>query len=573
MKSPILFATRSALIAFPALFCACGGGSSLTPGVSADPAATPPPVAANAPALALTLQSAKTFRFTWIDVAGETEYRLLEDPDGVSGYTSLTPQPLPADTTAHEHTVFLPARVNARYILQACKGTDCVDSNVVKASDNLVDAIGFGKADAPAGGDAFGHSVAVSDDGGTLAVGAPGEDSDRGGVQEAEDAEAGVSEYSGAVYVFTREGQGWRQQAFLKDDSPAGLAEFGHSLVLDASGDVLAVGVPGAGQGAVQIFRRQAGQWAPWQRLEPSDMGGRFGEALALSARGEVLVVGHPLSRAQLGGTATVFTHDGTNWTQRATLRSAAPDNDDNFGISVAIDGEGRTIAVGASEDNTTTLFGGAVHVFTGTGAAWGTPQRLVAPFEESDLGFGYTVALSRDGFTLAVGAAHDGSAATGIDGDPRIGGAPGSGAVHVFSRTDAASHWGHQAYLKASNAEQDDAFGRRGLALSAQGDTLAVGAPYERSRADGLDGDQGHNGLSDVGAVYVFRRQGTTWRQQAYVKASNSDTDDEFGWGLALAAEGHTLAVGAPGENSSGGGWQPAQNDVSGLAGAVYLY
>jgi len=568
MSTSTPFAARTTVLVLLTSLAACGGGLYPAPGGTGD--STPPPTA-SAPTLTLTPQSAKTLRFSWVDVTGETEYRLLEDPDGSSGYTQVaTPA---ADTTTHDHKVFLPDRVNARYILQACRAGTCLDSAPVSVSGNLTQAIGFGKADAPASDDAFGYSVAMSDDGGTLAVGALGEDSDRGGVQEIEAADAGVSENSGAVYVFTREGQGWRQQAFLKDASPTPVAEFGHSLVLDADGDVLAVGVPGAGQGAVQVFRRQAGHWAPWQRLVPSDAGGRFGEALALSARGDVLVAGHALSATQAGGTAKVFTHDGTLWMERATLRSAAPDNDDNFGTSVAIDGEGRTIAVGAPDDNATTLYGGAVHVFTGSGAAWGTPQRLVAPAEEAGLGFGYRVALSRDGLTLAIGTAYDGSAATGIDGDPRLGGAPGSGAVHVFARPVDASPWLHQAYLKASNTDQDDAFGRQGLALSAQGDILAVGAPYERSRADGLNGDQAHNGLSDVGAVYVFRRQGTAWRQQAYVKASNSGNDDQFGWGLALAAQGHTLAVGAPGEGSSGGGWQPAQDNASERAGAVYLY
>jgi len=131
MNTLTSLATRASLLLQLSSLVACGGGSSLAPGVSADPPATPPPLAADAPALALTLQSAKTF--------------------------------------------------------------------LVKASDNLVGAIGFGKADTPASGDAFGHSVAVSDDGGTLAVGAPGESSSGGGWQPTRD---NLSELAGAVYLY-----------------------------------------------------------------------------------------------------------------------------------------------------------------------------------------------------------------------------------------------------------------------------------------------------------------------------------------------------------------------------------
>ena len=57
------------------------------------------------------------------------------------------------------------------------------------------------------------------------------------------------------------------------------------------------------------------------------------------------------------------------------------------------------------------------------------------------------------------------------------------------------------QAYLKASNTEAVDHFGR---AVALDGDTLAVGAPLEESNATGVDGDQSNNDAGDSGAVYV---------------------------------------------------------------------
>ena len=110
--------------------------------------------------------------------------------------------------------------------------------------------------------------------------------------------------------------------------------------------------------------------------------------------------------------------------------------------------------------------------------------------------------------------------------------------------------------------------------ALSADGSTLAVGADSEGSRSTGINGNQTDNSAPYAGAVYVFTRTGSTWLQQAYIKASNTNADDGFGWSLALSADGSTLAVGALGEGSSATGINGNQLDDSATsAGAVYVY
>ena len=110
-------------------------------------------------------------------------------------------------------------------------------------------------------------------------------------------------------------------------------------------------------------------------------------------------------------------------------------------------------------------------------------------------------------------------------------------------------------------------------VALSADGNTLAVGAPDEESNATGTNGDQSDNSYLFAGAVYVFRFDGTAWSQQTYVKASNTDEFDQFGR-VALSADGSTLAVGAFGEASNATGIKGDQSDNSVReSGAVYLY
>ncbi len=129
------------------------------------------------------------------------------------------------------------------------------------------------------------------------------------------------------------------------------------------------------------------------------------------------------------------------------------------------------------------------------------------------------------------------------------------------------------QAYIKASNTNAGDEFGVS-MALSADGNTLAVGAHLEASNASGVNGNQNDNSAYDAGAVYIFTRSGTTWSQQAYIKASNTNARDEFGWRLALSADGNTLAVGANFEDSNTIGVNGNQNDNSADdAGAAYVF
>ncbi|MBK9757478.1 MAG: histidine kinase, partial [Nannocystis sp.] len=109
--------------------------------------------------------------------------------------------------------------------------------------------------------------------------------------------------------------------------------------------------------------------------------------------------------------------------------------------------------------------------------------------------------------------------------------------------------------YFKASNTEAGDVFGYIDVELSADGNTLAVGSRREDSAATGIGGDQADNTASLAGAVYVFVRANNVWSQQAYIKASNTEAVDLFGYCLALSSDGNTLAVGALSEDSAATG------------------
>jgi cysteine-rich repeat protein len=333
--------------------------------------------------------------------------------------------------------------------------------------------------------------------------------------------------------------------------------------------------------------------------VKASNTGGGdfFGEAVALSADGSTLAVGafHEGSAATgIGGDQTnnsvlqagavyVFARNGTTWTQQAYLKASNTSDSDSFGWSIALSADGSTLAVsawgersaatgiGGDQTDNSAIQAGAVYVFTRSGTTW-TQQAYVKASNAStaDL-FGWSVALSADGATLAVGAWGEDSAATGINGDQTDNSAEGAGAVYVFARTGTT--WTQQAYVKAYNPGNFDHFGWS-VALAADGATLAVGARDEDSAATGIDGNQADDSAPYAGAVYLFARSGTTWRQQAYVKASRISADDNFGIRVALSADGATLAVGAIGEDSAATGTNGDQTDDSTQdAGAVYVF
>ncbi len=123
--------------------------------------------------------------------------------------------------------------------------------------------------------------------------------------------------------------------------------------------------------------------------------------------------------------------------------------------------------------------------------------------------------------------------------------------------------------YFKASNTDAGDRLGA-GLALSDDGRTMAVTALLESSNASGVDGNQADNSSAGSGAVYVYRRSGTHWRQEAYLKAGVNQPRQFFGYGfpldqraLAISGDGNLLAVGAPGQRLDG----------TANSGLVYLF
>jgi len=145
------------------------------------------------------------------------------------------------------------------------------------------------------------------------------------------------------------------------------------------------------------------------------------------------------------------------------------------------------------------------------------------------------------------------------------------AGAVWVFVRSGTT--WSQQAYIKAPNTDAGDAFGFS-VALSGDGNLLAVGSSAEDSLATGIDGIQSDNSLIDSGAVYTFTRSGAAWSYQSYIKPLVNDSPDYFGYWVALSGDGSTLVAGAPNEDSAATTINgDATDDSVAQAGAAYVF
>jgi hypothetical protein len=605
-------------LVLPLLLASCGGVSDTPP---TTPPATPPTTPPATPAaLTLSFTPIKGFHFTWTDVSDSTHYKLKEAKTVGSGYTIVDDNIASTGAAnSFDHIVPLYGRLNSKYILESCNVQGCIASDEVFTStkvSEMASSIGYIKASNTGVNDTFGHySVALSADGYTLAVGAIAEDSNATGTGGDQTDNSVVN--SGAVYVFTRSGKTWTQQAYLKASdtvSNASAELFGSSLSFSDDGNTLAVGAgnensnaTGIGgddsdnsalsSGAVYVFTRSGTTWTQqaYVKASNSEADDWFGGGLSLSGDGNTLAVsasGEDSNATGIGGNQSdnsasrsgavyVFTRSGTTWTQQDYLKASNAEVSDYFS-RVSLSADGNKLAVGASgEDSNATGIGGdqtdnsasssgAVYVFTRSGTTWTQQAYVKASNSEANDGFGGWLSLSVDGNTLAVSASGEDSNATGIGGDQTDNSASSSGAVYVF--THSGTTWTQQAYLKASNSEAGDYFSR--VSLSVDGNTLAVGASDEHSNATGINGNQSDNSASRSGAVYVFARSGSTWTQQAYVKASNTDESDNFGVDVSLSGDGNTLAVSAIAEDSNATGIGGDQSDNSASnSGAVYIY
>jgi hypothetical protein len=372
----------------------------------------------------------------------------------------------------------------------------------------------------------FAESVAVSADGDTALIGAPGDE-----------------DGAGAAWVFTRTGSTWTQQGAKLTGAEArsgGAAEceleeageevdecgFGKSVALSGDGETALVGGPGADAnlGAVWVFAHSESGWAqqgPALTGGDEQLKGHFGRSLALSGDGNAALIGAP-GNAGYAGAAWVFTRSGASWSEQAKI--LPPESGAiAFGRSVALSGDGATAVIGAPA---AAGRAGSAWVFANDeGSGWTQQARLAAGAGNGEGRFGFSVALSADAGTALVGERTREDAA---------------GAAWVF--THQGTSWSEPEELASGGEAGDESRFGYSVALSADGASALVGDP-------GYDGSDG--------AAWLFTRSGSTYGTGEALTAAGEHGSGQLGAAVALSAGGEAALLGAPGASDrTGAAW-----------------
>lgn len=333
----------------------------------------------------------------------------------------------------------------------------------------------------PSGGgaDAFGFSVDINAAGNVAVIGAYGWENG-----ESDDGR-------GAAYVYRHNGSSWVLDKRLTASDGDKFDAFGTAVAISGEGNHVLVGAtgedrPDAGgtvlaNGAVYAYTYTGANWAETDKIRPfadyqNDVFHKFGSSIAVDHFGNTAVIGAPGADpiAKDEGAAYIFTRAGTAWTKIATLTDIYGGEGDEFGTSVAIDGNGAVVMVGAPYADTNADDAGAVVAYLRNGSNYVFNQRITG--QTNSAHFGQSVALNgTDGRTAVIGA--PGDSARGAF----------SGAAFVFLRSDSAV-WGEYAKLVPSDSAAGDNFGTS-LGISDNRLTVLAGSPNHANK----------------GAAYVF--------------------------------------------------------------------
>jgi hypothetical protein len=346
--------------------------------------------------------------------------------------------------------------------------------------------------------DLFGYSVAISGD--YAIVGTPYDD-DNGS-------------HSGSAYTFKWDGTAWVQQQKLLASDGAASDSFGYSVSI--SGDYAVVGAlsdddNGADSGSAYIFKWNGTAWVEQQKLLASDGAAKdyFG---VVAICGDYVIVGAYLDDSSRidAGSAYIFKRDVTTWTQQAKLTASDGATEDYFGL-VAISGD--YAIVGAYGDDDKGTYSGSAYIFHWDGTMWTQQQKLLASDGAASDYFGQSVSISGD--YAIVGAPYDDDNGSH------------SGSAYIFYRDGTT--WLQQAKLLISDGYANDWFG---CSVSISGDYAIVGA----------NGDD--SSRIDAGSAYIFKRDVTTWTQQAKLTATDGATEDYFGTFVAIDTDSSSYSA-----------------------------
>jgi hypothetical protein len=505
-----------------------------------------PLVAQSAPAApAVTVGAGiKSIRFDWNPVAGVSRYELWQRASASAAFQKTAEYPA---TSSHANLGIVVHSFDwsgARFRLAACNSSGCASSSDISVASLRLEAPGYFKSSQPAVAETFGSDVDVTPSGSYFVAAAPNDDAN---------GRADV----GAAYVFRRNSDSsWSQRARLWPEIVQAGGGADMRVAISADGNTIAMGFPSIfhaqtdpNSGEVYVFRYSS--TAGWQRTRiPASKRGSFGVWVSLDDAGQVLSVGRDSG-------ADIYLFANGVWALRRAIenRTAPADNCPNGEIS----GNGRLLVEQCFNGSATAPSRSYLRIH----ASYASSRR------DLDLSRPAGVANSEQRYGLSVDYTGDWIAAQNFNG--RIG-------VDIFQRVSGWHQFSQRVTAGQWQSNKRSLFGQ-GLSLSSDGGVLAVGDPLDVAQGSGVQRGTLTAGTAATGAVYVFKRSGSSWPVQAVIKPNyllgpGGAAAQTFGAALALSETGTTLAVGQPLESSDAIGIDAAWNNTRrAQSGAVWLY
>ncbi len=329
------------------------------------------------------------------------------------------------------------------------------------------------------------------------------------------------------------------QKAKLTASDAAASDQFGASVAVDGTTAIVGASGDDSSQGAVYVFYRDQGgddNWGQLTKLTASDgaAGDNFGNSVALD--GDTAIVGAWGDNTETGAAYVFYRNQGgaDAWGQVTKITATDAATSDDFGWAVSLNGDTALIGAKYGDDDGGPVDDtGAAYVFyrnQGGADAWGQITKLVAGSGAADDTFGAAVAINGD--TALVGAWSENTF---------------QGAAYVFYRDQGgADAWGQVVRVTASDGSAGNAYG---YALDVKGDLALIGAwNYNNAR----------------GSVYILDRNlggADNWGEVTKLTADTPEANDKFGYSVVLSNE--TAVIGAWGDNNANGNG----------AGSVYLF
>jgi hypothetical protein len=335
---------------------------------------------------------------------------------------------------------------------------------------------------------------------------------------------------AGAAYIYTYNGSSWDEQKLVSPDIEAS-AQFGTSVSMSSDGMKVIVGAMHDDEGATDtgaayIFTYSGGSWDAGTKIVAPDKAqdDRFGNSVGMSGDGTKVIVGAYIEDEDVAGGTTltsagsayIFTYNGSSWDTGTKIVASDRAGSDLFGRSVAMNSDGTKAIVGAEG-------GEAAYIFTYNGSSWVEQQILVASDADAGDKFGFDVAMSGDGTKVIVGAYLE-----------HAGNLSDAGAAYIY--TYNGSSWDTGTKIVAPDKEAGDRFGYN-VGMSSDGTGVIVGAYLEHAGV-----------LTDTGSAYIYTYDGSNWDTGLKISAPVGDrtANDQFGSSVAMNSDGKKVIVGA---------------------------